>query len=260
MSRHSFDPKVAEVVGLNAAVIYQNIVWWCEKNAANAENFRDGAHWTYNSVRAYCELFPYLSEKQIRTALDLLEQEGIIRSGNFNKDRRDRTKWYCPTGRFDLPYRAKTSAHQGEPLPDSKPDHKPDSKPTREADASADLFSDNQNVREERPPVSQQPPPEDAFETFWKLYPPCPRKTSKPAAREAFWKIVRGKHGKIGRTAPEVIIEGIRQKRGLGSDPSYYPLPTTWLNGERWAVEDEPKAPPQRTALRGMPIGWQVER
>ena len=35
MSRHSFDPEIAVRVGLNAAVIFQNITFWIEKNQAN---------------------------------------------------------------------------------------------------------------------------------------------------------------------------------------------------------------------------------
>jgi hypothetical protein len=58
---HSFDPKIAERVGVNAAVLYQNIVWWCAKNAANRHNEHDGRFWTYNSVKAWAELFPYLT-------------------------------------------------------------------------------------------------------------------------------------------------------------------------------------------------------
>jgi hypothetical protein len=34
---HSFDPEIAKKVGVNAAVIYQNIVWWTQKNAANKQ-------------------------------------------------------------------------------------------------------------------------------------------------------------------------------------------------------------------------------
>ena len=46
MSRHSFDPDIAARVGLNAAVIFQNITFWIEKNQANRRNFRDGRYWT----------------------------------------------------------------------------------------------------------------------------------------------------------------------------------------------------------------------
>lgn len=129
MSRHSFDPDVAAKVGLNAAVIYQNILWWAEKNAANRKHHHDGLWWTYNSISAFSDLFPYLTAKQIRTALDKLEQEGLIASGCFNKSSYDRTKWYAPTcqiGNFDLPKKANEAAQNGKPIPDNKPVHKPD--------------------------------------------------------------------------------------------------------------------------------------
>lgn len=129
MSRHSFDPDVAAKVGLNAAVIYQNILWWAEKNAANGKHHHDGLWWTYNSISAFSDLFPYLTAKQIRTALDKLEQEGLIASGCFNKSSYDRTKWYaptCPIGNSDLPKKANEVAQNGKPIPDSKPDAKPD--------------------------------------------------------------------------------------------------------------------------------------
>lgn len=131
MSRHSFDPEVAAKVGLNAAVIYQNIVWWAEKNAANGKHFHDGLWWTYNSVSAFGELFPYLTGKQIRTALAKLEEDGLLVSGCFNKSAYDRTKWYAPTclsAESDLPKKANEVAQKGEPIPDSKPVHKPVSK------------------------------------------------------------------------------------------------------------------------------------
>ncbi len=44
MRRHSFDPKIAARVGLNAAVIFQNITFWIEKNQANRGNLRDGRY------------------------------------------------------------------------------------------------------------------------------------------------------------------------------------------------------------------------
>ena len=129
MSRHSFDPEVAAKVGLNAAVIFQNIVWWAEKNAANNKHFHDGLWWTYNSVSAFADLFPYLTGKQIRTALTKLEDDGLLVSGSFNKSAYDRTKWYaptCPIGKSDLPKRSNENAQKGEPIPDINTDIKPD--------------------------------------------------------------------------------------------------------------------------------------
>ncbi|WP_417258625.1 hypothetical protein [Celeribacter sp.] len=122
MSRHSFDPDIAALVGLNAAVIFQNITFWIEKNQANRRNFRDGRYWTYNSISAFGELFPYLSEKQIRTALEKLVCAGLIIKGNFSDDRYDRTCWYalgnsiCPKGQIDPTKRENDAfASEGKP-------------------------------------------------------------------------------------------------------------------------------------------------
>lgn len=134
MSRHSFEPAIAKRVGVNAAVIYQNIIWWAEKNAANDRHEHDGLWWTYNSISAFAELFPYLTGKQIRIALDKLEEAGLIVSGNFNKSPYDRTKWYAPTclnGLSDLPKKANEADEKGKPIPDSKPVIKPDITPRK---------------------------------------------------------------------------------------------------------------------------------
>ena len=107
MSRHSFDPKIAAIVQVNAAVIYQNITFWVEKNQANGRNLRQGRYWTYNSVSAFADLFPYLTEKQIRTALKKLLDAGLLLKGHFSDDKYDRTSWYAlgetisPEGQLD---------------------------------------------------------------------------------------------------------------------------------------------------------------
>ena len=128
MSRHSFDPMIAKQVGLNAATIYQNILWWAERNAANNKHSHDGYIWTYNSIAAFGDLFPYLTLKQIRTALTKLEDDGLIVSGSYNKSAYDRTKWYaptCPLGNADLPSVANEIDLKGKPIPDINTDDKP---------------------------------------------------------------------------------------------------------------------------------------
>ena len=207
LTLHSFSPEIANRVGLNAAVLYQNIVWWSQKNAANGKHQHDGRYWTYNSVKAFSELFPYFSPKQIRTALTRLENDGLILSGNFNNAGYDRTKWYCPVEQNDLPKKAKEIAQKGEPIPVGKPVSKP--------------IIDKQKA--------------DAFfDAFWQSYPLCKRKTDKPKARVVFQNIVSGKHKQIPKTPPDEIISGIRNYANSMPDTEFIPLPTTWLNGERW--------------------------
>lgn len=94
---NAFDTEVAKLVGVNAAVLFKNIEYWVEKNATNGKNEHDGRYWTYNSMKAYEEQFPYLTGNQIRTALTKLEDAGLVITGCFNEIAYDRTKWYTVT-------------------------------------------------------------------------------------------------------------------------------------------------------------------
>mgnify|MGYP002445049899 CR=1 FL=1 len=92
-----FDADVAEEVGIEAAIILWNIGYWIEHNAANGQNEHDGRYWTYNSQKAFQELFPFMSAGKIRGALKRLEDGGYILTGNYNRVAYDRTLWYALT-------------------------------------------------------------------------------------------------------------------------------------------------------------------
>jgi len=126
---HSFDPEIARRVGVNAAVLYQNILFWTQKNLANGRNVRGDKVWTYNSVKAWADLFPYLSADQVRRALSKLVDEGLIFEGNFNQSAYDRTKWYGVLCQVHLAKTTNGVGEKPEPIPDSKPDIKPDVPP-----------------------------------------------------------------------------------------------------------------------------------
>ena len=85
---------IAELYGINCAVILQNIWHWEQHHAANGKNFYEGRYWTYNSAAAFSALFPYLSKKQIEVALKKLRDNEILLVNNFNKQKWDRTLWY----------------------------------------------------------------------------------------------------------------------------------------------------------------------
>jgi len=128
--QHHFDINTAIDIGLHEAIILNNFEYWIDLNRSNKKHFYDGRYWTFNSVRALSELFPYLSYKQIRTAIDKLLSLGILVKGNFNKVGYDRTTWYsitdvpiCPTGQMDLSYKANGFAQEGEPIPDNNSDN-----------------------------------------------------------------------------------------------------------------------------------------
>ncbi len=97
MTIHIFDTDIAVKYGVNAAVLLQNLGYWIKQNEANQTNYYDGYYWTYNSRRAYRELFPYMSERQINTAFQKLIDDGLVITGNYNKIAYDRTLWYALT-------------------------------------------------------------------------------------------------------------------------------------------------------------------
>lgn len=134
---HHFNVELAKEYGILEAVILNHLQFWTEKNRANGTNFHDGHYWTYNSAKAFSELFPYASQKQIRKALQNLIGEGIIQTGNYNKNPYDRTLWYSFTEKgnsifqmvkIDVPKRENGNDVEGQPIPDNKTDNKPNNK------------------------------------------------------------------------------------------------------------------------------------
>ncbi len=122
---HSFNIEIAKEYGVNAAIIYKNIRFWCDKNKANKKQIHDDNYWTYNSVRAWHELLPYLSEKQIKHAIKLLIDAELIIVGEYNKTKYDRTKWYAireysisTKGQMEEPKVSNEEVQKDQPIPD----------------------------------------------------------------------------------------------------------------------------------------------
>ncbi|MGJ8586973.1 MAG: hypothetical protein ACSHXW_02370 [Yoonia sp.] len=234
MSLHSFDPLIAAQVGLNAAAIHQNFLFWSQKNKANRKHIRDGYVWTYNSRRALSELFPYLSERQIRTGIEKLLEAGLLIKGEYNNASYDRTCWYalsvsaewvctigqkCPMERTEMSNRLDQKV---QPIPDSKPDDKPDGK-------HLSVKTDNRTDLKEP----------DQFEEFWGRY---PRKVAKKRAKAAYVKALKSHEH-------DDIIFGLSQHLPSleAKEPRFVPHAATWLNDERFA--DEPENPTSNQSL-----------
>lgn len=86
---------LARTLGLNEALILQQINYWIEINKKSGKNYHDGKYWTYNSIRAWQEKdFDYMSVDTVKRTFTKLEKAGYLLVGNYNKDPRDKTKWY----------------------------------------------------------------------------------------------------------------------------------------------------------------------
>lgn len=92
---HAFNVSDAKKYSIEKAILLFNLRFWLDKNKANGHNAKDGYYWTYNSAKAFCELFPYMKEKSIARWLKELEDIGVLMSSkNYNKHKYDKTKWY----------------------------------------------------------------------------------------------------------------------------------------------------------------------
>lgn len=94
---HFFDVDLAKEYGVNSAILIGTFDSLIAKNRADNVNYFDGRYWIYISKISLAELLPYFTEKQIRSALGRLINEGIIMTGNYNKSAYDRTLWYAFT-------------------------------------------------------------------------------------------------------------------------------------------------------------------
>lgn len=216
---HQFDIDHAKSFGIVEAILINNLQFWITKNRANKRHQYEGRTWTYNSVSALSEMFPYLSAKQIRGALDRLVSAEVLLVGHFNEDARDRTNWYAFVnedqhllGRCIRPAGQIPFAPEGKSLIDT--DKNTDS------DAAED------------------------FIFFWSKY---PKKVAKPAAIRA-WKLVL----KNAKSNSPVVISTIhraldaakRSEQWTKEGGKYIPNPATWLNQERWNDHVDGDPPP----------------
>ena len=125
---HSFDINDAQKYGIEGAIILYNIKFWLTKNKANKSHINKLGdktyYWTFNSVRAFTELFPYMTKSQITRTLKKLEDSGELISGEFNKKNYDRTKWYtiCQFEILDLPEMTNGVVRNDKPIPDINTD------------------------------------------------------------------------------------------------------------------------------------------
>lgn len=133
---HSFDTELAALYGVHAAILIHNFQHWISFNQRLKRNFHEGRTWTYQTRQEIMAHFPYLSEKEIRGALDRLVKMKVIVKGNFNKTPFDRTTWYAfeneseflnklydgPKGPMETAKGPIREAQKGRPIPNTKTD------------------------------------------------------------------------------------------------------------------------------------------
>lgn len=106
---HCFSVELATRIGMREAIILQHLYWWHQHNADIPAMNIDGRVWFFLTAAKIVEVFPYLSEKVVRTILEKLIKDGYLIKDHKGEgpQRFNRTNWYALTesslGFFHLP-------------------------------------------------------------------------------------------------------------------------------------------------------------
>lgn len=86
-------PELAVRLGLNEAMLLQQIQYWLTETTSGVEY--DGSRWIYNTVEEWKNQFPFFSESTIKRAFTNLKKQGVLRIEQINKSNHDRTNYYA---------------------------------------------------------------------------------------------------------------------------------------------------------------------
>ena len=97
MKVHSFNPEIAIIININAAIVLGQIKFFmrvAENKEYKKTHYKDGKWWAKTSTKRLHEHMPYLSVSTINRAIETLEDMGIIISCKFKRYKGDQTKFY----------------------------------------------------------------------------------------------------------------------------------------------------------------------
>lgn len=83
-------PSLAVKIGLNEAVVLQQIHYWLGISKHKIK----GRTWVYNTYEEWQKQLPFWSVSTIKRTILSLEMKGLLLSANFNEMKMDKTKWY----------------------------------------------------------------------------------------------------------------------------------------------------------------------
>lgn len=86
-------PELACRIGLNEAIVLQQICYWLEDTTSGVEY--EGRRWVYNTIEEWNEQFPWWSPDTVKRALTSLKKSGLIYVEQLKKTQHDRTNYYA---------------------------------------------------------------------------------------------------------------------------------------------------------------------
>lgn len=127
-NNHSFNIELAQLVGVEKALLLGRVWLYIDYHKRNGTNLRDDKFWMYDSSTALAEVYPYMTPQSIRRRMAELEKDGWLVSGNYNRKSNDLTKWYALGATFiswikneNLPAQNEQANNNNEILEEIKP-------------------------------------------------------------------------------------------------------------------------------------------
>lgn len=233
MSEHAFNTEYAKKYGVICATLIKNFDFWLSKNKANNNHFIAGKYWTYMSINGFCNVFPYLTEKQIRHGLDKLIKEGVIETANHNKHKYDRTLWYTFTlpfateGKCILQFSQMDNTNMANAFPINV-----EPIPYTNTDTISDTNTDTKGVSK----IDTAKEADEAFNGFWSVY---PKKKDKEGARKKFITLFKNKELPDISILIDIVNKNKHTDDWMKDKGQFIPYAETWLNKKRWEDESE---------------------
>lgn len=240
-------PKLAEMIGLNEAIVLQQMHYWL----TNSKHYHDGCKWIYNTYKGWQEQFPFWSDRTIRRTITSLEKQKLIVTGNYNKAGFDKTKWYSVDysvlelvdrrcGQNDQTHwsNCPNGIGQNDQVEEDKMD-KPI--PETNTEITPETSTDNTSATE----VTRE-----RFEEWWKLY---DKKLDKKKAFSLFKSALK-------EHSYETIMNGTREYLKTITNKQYQKYPKTFLSQESYlndfTEETQPTGQDQLERMKHDPSYW----
>lgn len=226
---HYFNVEIAKEYGILEAILIQNIYYWTLKNKANDKHYHNGYYWSYNSIKAFGELFPYVSQRQIQYSLKKLKDLGIIMTDNFNTSPYDKTLWYSISNKglsilqncqIEIQDLSNRSVENVEPIP--------------YINTNINTIINNNTSKNDNAKQMLSNNFDDEFDQLWKKYP------NKQGRKDALRHYISARKKNVSFEKIDKGIDGyVEHIKRNGTAKQYIMHGSTWFNGEHWNDEYE---------------------
>lgn len=216
------NPKLAKLIGLNEAIILQQIHYWLDNKGCKGLHSK-GRKWIYNTVSQWQEQFPFFSPSTIKRTMLELRNLDLIFVEQLSENGRDTTNYYS------INYEKIDSLEMDQ------------SEQPREVNLNSlggsnwsppNRTETTTKTTTKKPRASLADDGGEHFKTFWSAY---PKKAGKDAAKKAFVK------RKFDEQAFEKVMAALNEQKAseqwVKDAGQFIPHPATWLNQGRFDDE-----------------------